>query len=73
MTEKELNIALQKFAVGDSLTDKELNGLAMMFNRVQDELRKLTHHFNGGFGLAYKEALSNFHTLESYQLARARD
>lgn len=71
MTDDELKIAQAKFAVGDALFDVELNGLAFMFNRIQDDLRKLTHRFNAGFGLAYKEVLANFQRLESYQMARA--
>lgn len=71
MTDSELDVALKKYSVGDSLSDVELNGLAMFFKRVYADLFKLTLHFDAGFGLAKKEALSNIHRLESYQLARA--
>ena len=72
MTDGEMKIALAKFAVGDGIEDNELNELIKLFRRAENDLRKLTHQFNAGFGLARKEALSNLQRLESFKLARAR-
>lgn len=70
MTEGKMKLALARFKVGDGLDNKELNALIELFERVNNDLRKLTHQFDAGFGLARKEVLSNLQQLKSFKLAR---
>lgn len=70
MTEGKMKLALARFKVGDGLDNKELNALIELFERVNNDLRKLTHQFDAGFGLAHKEVLSNLQQLKSFKLAR---
>jgi len=63
-------IALKKFSVGDGLTDNELALLMEMFERMQNDLRSLSQHFNAGFGLALSAVRQNLQTLESFKHAR---
>jgi len=72
MTEDELKLALARFKVGDGIDNVELNALLKLFERVHNDLQKLSRQFDAGFGLARKEALSNLQRLESFKFARER-
>ncbi len=70
MTKDELNAALKKFHLGNSLSDVELNGLAFMFNRMRDDLQQAANHFEVGYGLVYRDVYYNAEKLRSFQIAR---
>lgn len=73
MADVNLDEALTKFSVGDSITDDELRALINFFDKMDSGLAALCHHYNGGFGLARREAQRGLQTLEGFQHARNRD